>query len=89
MSRTDRDLERIRELLREKLRESGVAHWQVEAALGWDRGHIGELLADVRRLQVDELLRILDVIRVAPEDFLSEIYGPLENRTPASGNGSE
>ena len=85
MSRTDRDLERIRQLLGVKLRESGVAHWQVEATLDWDRGRIGELLADIRRLQVDELHFILGAICVPPEDFWRELYSPQTK----SGNGPE
>ncbi len=83
MSRTDRDLERMRQLLAKKLRESGAAHWQVEAALDWDRGRVAELLADVGLLQVDELLLILDAICVEPKDFWRELYSPLKK----GGNG--
>lgn len=87
MSRAERDLARIRTLLRAKLRQRQLTERQVEAQLGWETGHVGELVAGTAPLYVAELHQILGAVGVTPKEFWREIYPPLADAEQASGNG--
>ncbi len=62
-------------LLVEKIRERTFTELEVEEVLGWDRHYIQQLRAGRKRLRVQEVLAILGVIGVEPEEFFAALYG--------------
>ena len=70
---TDSDLVAILLLLRTKIRECGHTQLIVQAALGWGRSYISQILTKQKLLRVDQLLAILRVIEVEPAQFFAEV----------------
>lgn len=64
------------DLLRKKIRERSFSELEVEKALGWQANHIRLLTFGMKGLHVEEVLKILAVIGVEPEEFFIELYGP-------------
>ncbi len=75
MRRVDRELDRYLTLLRNKIRERGYTQLEVQDALGWGRSYISQLLTRQKNLRSDQVLMILHVIGVKPEEFFAELYG--------------
>ncbi len=74
MRTVERDFERIVTLLRSRMRERGYTQIEVQEILGWGRSYISQLLHKNKSLRVEQVLMILNVIGVKPEDFWAEIY---------------
>ncbi len=95
MMRTERELDRVLTLLRNKIRERGFTQLEVQEALGWGRSYISQLLTKQKSLRIEQVLLILNVIGVDPADFFGELYqfpagadvgGPYGyRRSPAAG----
>ncbi len=74
MRKIDRDLDRILSHLRQLIRERGFTQMEVQEILGWGRSYISQLLTKQKSLRLEQVLMILNVIRVKPEAFFAEIY---------------
>ena len=74
MRTTDRELDRVLTLLRNKIRERGFTQLEVQEALGWGRSYISQLLTKQKSLRIEQVLLILNVVGVDPGDFFSELY---------------
>ena len=61
-------------LLRNKIRERGFTQLEVQEALSWGRSYISQLLTRQKNLRLDQVLMILTVIGVKPEEFFAELY---------------
>ena len=70
----DRDLDRVLTRLRNAIHERGFTQLEVQEALGWGRSYISQLLTKQKTLRVEQILMILNVISVKPEDFFGEIF---------------
>ncbi len=70
-------------LLGKKIHEQTFTDLEVEEVLGWDRGHIQQLMTGRKSLHVEEVLSILGVVGVEPGEFFAELYGlPPRVETP-------
>lgn len=78
----DREVDRVLNHLRAKIRERGHTQLSVQKELRWGRSYISQLLTRQKALRVEQVLAILDVIGVSPAEFYAEIY-----RRPGSGLG--
>ncbi len=74
MRKVDRDIDRILSRLRKAIRERGYTQLEVQEVLGWGRSYISQILNREKNLRLDQVLMILKVINVKPEDFWGEIY---------------
>ena len=74
MINLERDLDRILTALRNRIRERGFTQLEVQEVLGWGRSYISQLLTKQKTLRIEQILQILNVINVEPEDFWGEIY---------------
>ncbi len=74
MRKIDRDLDRILTRLRNLIRERNYTQLEVQETLGWGRSYISQLLTKQKSLRVEQILKILSVVEVKPEDFFGEIY---------------
>ncbi len=86
MRTVDHDLDRILNLLRQRIRERGFTQKEVQGALGWGRSYVSQLMTRKKSLRLEHVLLILKVIGVKPEDFFGEIYhfgGPYRRRERA------
>ncbi len=85
MLKVERELDRILNHLRYRIRERGFTQLEVQEVLGWGRSYISQLLTKQKTLRVAQVLVILNVIGVKPEDFWAEIYqfGPFGGPAPA------
>ena len=70
----DRVVDRVLTRLRNAIRERHFTQMDVQEALGWGRSYISQLLTKQKTLRVEQILLILNVIGVTPEDFFSEIF---------------
>lgn len=70
----DRDLDRILSCLRYAIHERGFTQPEVQEALGWGRSYISQLLTKQKTLRLEQVLMILNVISVRPEDFFGEVF---------------
>ena len=82
MGGVDGDLARIRSLLRRKIHERGFTQKEVQEFLGWGRHYVSMLVTGRKPIRVEQVLLILNVIGVTPEEFWGEVYGFGEPRTP-------
>ena len=64
-----------RSLLRNKIRASGFTQLEVQEALGWGRSYISQFLTKQKKLRLEQVLSILNVIEVEPAAFFGELYG--------------
>ena len=67
-------MDRCLTLLRNKIRERGFTQLEVQDALSWGRSYISQLLTCQKKLRLDQVLMILTVIGVKPEEFFAELY---------------
>ena len=67
-------MDRCLTLLRNKIRERGFTQLEVQDALSWGRSYISQLLTRQKKLRLDQVLMILTVISVKPEEFFAELY---------------
>jgi len=65
----------VMEVLDEVIREQGFKPAQIQRALGWKRPRFTDLRAYPSRLGVEELLRILEVVKADPLEFMERVYG--------------
>ena len=70
----DRDLDRVLTRLRNAIHEQGFTQLEVQEALGWGRGYVSQLLTKQKTLRLEQVLTILNVISVKPEDFFGEVF---------------
>lgn len=95
MIRIDRELYRYLHLLRNKFHDQGLTQLQVQEVLGWGRSYISQLLKRQKSLRFDQLLLILQVLRVEPGEFFAELYGwtlppPVaRDQSPARGTAEQ
>ncbi len=85
MRKVERELDRILNQLRNRIRERGFTQLEVQEVLGWGRSYISQLLTKQKTLRMEQILMILNVINVKPEDFWAEIYqfGPFGGKGTA------
>jgi len=76
MREVERQLDRILNLLRNKIRQRGFTQLEVQEALGWGRSYISQLLTKQKSLRVEQILLVLKVIGVDPAAFFIELYPP-------------
>ncbi|MCP3999162.1 MAG: helix-turn-helix transcriptional regulator [bacterium] len=74
MTTVDHEVTRFLTLLRSKIREQGFTQLEVQAELGWGRSYISQLLTRQKSLRVEQLLLILSVIGMTPEEFFADLY---------------
>ncbi len=74
MRQVDRELDRYVALLRNKIRQKGFTQMEVQESLGWGRSYISQIVTRQKNLRMDQILRILGVISVPPEEFFGELY---------------
>ncbi len=70
----DRVVDRVLTRLRNAIRERHFTQLEVQEALGWGRSYISQLLTKQKTLRVEQVLLVLNVINVTPEDFFSEVF---------------
>lgn len=68
------EIDRILMLLRSKLHEQGHTQLQVQSRLGWGKSYLSQILTRQKALRVEQLLLVLQVIRVTPAEFFGELY---------------
>lgn len=66
---------RIAGLLRELIVQSGAPPEALEKRLGWESGHLFELLEGRLRLSFEDVLEILPLLGTTPTDFFAWLYG--------------
>ena len=77
MDDVESEVDRCLTLLRNWIRERGFTQMDVQETLGWGRTYISQLLRKQKKLKVEQILLILDVIGIEPADFFGELYsGP-------------
>lgn len=70
----EKEVDRILTLLRNKIRERGYTQLEVQDQLNWGRSYISQLLTKQKSLRVEQVLMILETIKVEPKDFYAELY---------------
>ncbi len=83
MHTAERDLDRCLTLLRNLIRKKGFTQLEVQQALGWGRSYISQLLTKQKELRYTQILLILDVIGVTPEEFFANLH-PAWRLAPSS-----
>ncbi len=68
------ELLRARGTLREVIRSSPLTQSEIQARLGWGRTYITQLLNGQKSLRLEQLLRILAALGVAPGEFFRSLY---------------
>ncbi|HEX9735155.1 MAG TPA: helix-turn-helix transcriptional regulator [Thermoanaerobaculia bacterium] len=74
MSSIEKEVDRILTLLRNKIRERGFTQLEVQEKLNWGRSYISQLLTKQKSLRVEQVLLILETIKVDPKEFYAELY---------------
>ena len=69
-----RIVDRILIRLRRVIQERGFTQLEVEEVLGWGRGYISQLVTRRKAVRIEQILLILNIINVTPEDFFGEIF---------------
>jgi len=75
MRNTDRDLEKLRFLLRHLIAESGWTQTEIQRRCGWGSGALSQMLNGRKSLRVDAVLSLLDVLDVDPGRFFARLWG--------------
>ena len=93
MFTTDREVENCLTLLRNLIRQKGFTQLDVQQALGWGRSYISQLLTKQKALRYEQILLMLNVIGVSPEEFFAELFPALQQpaptrRAPARSGGA-
>lgn len=74
MSTVEPEVDRYLTLIRNKIRERGFTQLEVQQALGWGRSYISQLLTKQKALRVEQVLLVLSVIGIEPQEFFRELY---------------
>ncbi len=74
MRQVDREIDRYLALLRDRIHQKGFTQNDIQDVFGWGRGYISQLLTKQKKLRVEQLLLMLNVIDVDPADFFAEFY---------------
>ena len=72
---TEKEVDRMLKLLREKIRDQGFTQLKVQEGLGWGRTYISQLFRKQKSLRYDQILSILDVIGIPADEYFAEFYG--------------
>ncbi len=75
MKQVDREMNRYLALLRNTIQQRGYTQGYIQDVLGWGRSYISQLLTQQKKLRVEQVLLMLNVIGIHPEDFFAELYG--------------
>lgn len=70
----DREVVRLRELLRNAIRLSGVTNRAIERHLGMSQGSLSRLLAGGIELKVKHILEIVEILGLPPGEFFRIAY---------------
>lgn len=76
MTRLEREVDRIINLLRSKIKERGYTQLRIQNELGWGHNYVSRIMTGNKPLRMKDLLLILNIIKVEPADFFSELYTP-------------
>lgn len=74
MINAQEEVDRMLNLLRNKIRERGFTQLKVQADLQWGRSYISQLLTKQKSLRVEQVIQILEVIGIAPAEFFAELF---------------
>ncbi len=69
----ERSVERVLELLRTKMGETGMTQVEVEQRAGMGRSWVSRLLSGAVRLGPEDLYRALDALEIEPGEFFAEL----------------
>jgi hypothetical protein len=72
---TQKEVDRMLKLLREKIRDQGFTQLKVQEALGWGRTYISQLFRKQKSLRFDQILSIIQVVGIDAGEFFAEFYG--------------
>ena len=78
----EREVNRCLTLLSDKIRQRGYTQLEVQQILGWGRSYISQLVTQTKKLRLEQVLSILDVIGVEPADFFAELFPSPYDRFP-------
>ena len=70
----EEDLERLLRILARLLDSGGRSSAEIETSLGWERGHIRQLLDRHQSIEYTELLAILEAISVEPRRYFFLVW---------------
>ena len=70
-AKIDRELERHLEVLGGLIESRGHSAAGLEARLGWERGHVRQLLSRRQPLEYGELLALLEALGVEPKEYFA------------------
>ena len=76
MQQVDSEIDRLLTTLRNKMHARGFTQRDVQQALGWGRSYISQLLAKQKKIRIEQVLLILNVIGVDAAEFFVELYAP-------------
>lgn len=75
MRKTDRDLEKLRFLLRHLIAESGWTQTEIQRRCGWGGGALSQMLNGRKSLKMEAVLTLLGVLGVEPGRFFAQLFG--------------
>lgn len=70
----DRDLQQLRQVLRDAVKASRMPARELERALGLGHGYLSRLLDGALEIKARYLVRFAELLRVPPGDFLALAY---------------
>ena len=70
------------ELLRDLIGVGGTSVETLEQRLGWQAGRLSDLLESRRGIAVEELIEVLPLLDLKPEDFFARLYGLKRREQP-------
>ncbi len=85
MRQVEAEVDRYLTLLGNKIRGRGFTQVEIQDALGWGRSYISQLVTKAKALRVEQVLLILNIIRVDPAEFFVESTGRQGRPTPPPG----
>ena len=66
---------RVLELLSDLIGVAGIGVETIEQRLGWQQGRLSDLLESRHGIAVQDLLEVLPLLDLKPEDFFARLYG--------------
>ncbi len=85
MKQADEEVVRYLSLLENKMRQRKYTQQDVQQALSWGRSYVSQLVTKQKKLRVEQVLMILQVIGVEPREFYAELYDLEQGLNPAGG----
>jgi transcriptional regulator with XRE-family HTH domain len=70
----EREIERVIDLLKVKIRDRGFTQMEIQEALAWGRSYVSQLLKGHKGLRLEQILKILEVLDIEPAEFFRELY---------------